>query len=101
MVDAEEHRTPARYAFGVLDLDALEEEPDPEPRDHPDGSIEGRKLLLDVTIPSPHPFDEHRRKRQEAGETEPAFCPVHSGPDGFDLIREEVRQPECQRNAEQ
>jgi len=33
-----------------------------------------RTLLPDATIPSPHADDQHRRKRQEAGETEPALC---------------------------
>src|SRR4029453_5325875 len=41
MVDAEEHRTDARYPLGVPDLDALEEEPDPESREQPDDGIEG------------------------------------------------------------
>ncbi len=54
-------------------------------------------LLPDATMPSPHADDQHRRKRQEAGETEPALCPVHIG---HDLIREEVSEPERQRDAE-
>ena len=58
-------------------------------------------LLPDATMPSPHADDQHRRQGQEAGETEPALGPVHIGHDGFDLIREEVRQPERQRDAEQ
>src|SRR5437016_6014995 len=130
MVDAEQHRTHRRYPLGVPDLDALKEKPDPEPRDHPHDGVEGvhyslvlrsgdtapfralraaanvsrpvpvQTLLPDATMPSPHPDDEHRRERQEAGETEPALCPVHIGHDGFDLIREEVSQPERQRDAE-
>jgi hypothetical protein len=50
-------------------------------------------LLPDATMPSPHADDQHRRKRQEAGETEPAHCPVHVGHDGFDLSGQEVSQP--------
>jgi hypothetical protein len=34
------------------------------------------QALPDATIPSPHADDKNRRKRQEAGETEPALCPV-------------------------
>src|SRR5216110_2880354 len=41
VVDAEENRTHARYALAVPDLDALEKEPDPEPRDHPHDGVEG------------------------------------------------------------
>ena len=41
-------------------------------------------------MPSPHAADQHRRKRQEASEAEPALCPVHIGHDGFDLIRVEA-----------
>src|SRR3989475_10019456 len=41
MVDAEQHRTHRRYPLGVPDLDALEEKPDPEPRDHPHDGVEG------------------------------------------------------------
>jgi hypothetical protein len=49
-------------------------------------------LLPDATVPSPPADDQHRRQRQEASETEPAFCPVHIGHDGFDLISQ-VPQP--------
>lgn len=51
-------------------------------------------LLPDATMPSPHADDQHRRKRQEAGETEPAHCPVHIGHAAFDLSGQEVSQPE-------
>ena len=47
-------------------------------------------LLPDATIPSPHADDQQRPKRQEADESEPAFCSVHIGRDGFDLIGEEI-----------
>ncbi len=40
MVDAKEHRTHAWHPLRVPDLDALEEEPDPESRDHPDDGVE-------------------------------------------------------------
>jgi hypothetical protein len=66
----------------------------------PRGRFLVQTFLPDATMPSPHTGDQHRRKRQEASETEPAFCPVHIGHDGFDLIRKEVRQPEHQRDAE-
>jgi hypothetical protein len=51
-------------------------------------------------MPPPHTNDQHRRKRHETGETEPALGSVDIGHDGFDPIREEVRQPERQRHAE-
>jgi hypothetical protein len=41
MVDAEEYGAHARHPLRMPHLDALEEEPDPEPRDHPDNGVEG------------------------------------------------------------
>jgi len=41
-------------------------------------------------MPSPQAEDQQRRKRQKAGETEPALCPVHIDHDGFDLNREDA-----------
>src|SRR5882672_11005632 len=49
MVDAEQQGTHGRYPLWVPDLDALEEKPDPETRDHPDDDIEGA-----AAIPSSH-----------------------------------------------
>ena len=62
MVDAEQHRTHGRYPLRVPDLDALEEKPDPEPRDHPDDDIEGVHyfvLRLFSSFCQPHPDAEH------------------------------------------
>lgn len=44
----------------------------------------------DASMPSPQAEDQQRRKRQKAGETEPALCPVHIDHDGFDLNREDA-----------
>jgi hypothetical protein len=41
VIDAEQHRTRKRYALQMPDLHALEEEPDPESRDHPHDGVEG------------------------------------------------------------
>ena len=63
--------------------------------------VPGPVLDPDATIPSPHPDDQQRPKRQDADESEPAFCLVHIGRDGFDLIGEEIGQTERQRDADQ
>jgi hypothetical protein len=47
-------------------------------------------LRLGATMPSPNADDQHRCKRPEPGETEPALCPVHNGHGGSDLIREKA-----------
>jgi hypothetical protein len=36
-------------------------------------------LPPDATMSSPHADDQHHRQRQEASETEPAFCQVYIG----------------------
>src|SRR5688572_6200555 len=46
MVDAEQHWPHGGDAFRVSDLDALEEEPDPEPRDDSHHNIERVHYLL-------------------------------------------------------
>src|SRR2546430_15563994 len=60
MVDAEQHRAHGRYPLWAPDLDALEEKPDPEPRNHPDDDIEGVHYFVRpstqsaAAIPSAH-----------------------------------------------
>jgi hypothetical protein len=97
MVDAEEHRTHARYPLGVPDLDALEEEPDPEPRDHPDDGVEGvhygSSFRCSFSTRRSHRHlatTPHQRQREDVGETQPGLDPVPIGQEGFIEKRDEI-----------
>jgi hypothetical protein len=56
--------------------------------------------LPDAALPSPHEDTQHHGQRQEAAETEPSLGAVQVGHDRLDLVREEVRQPEQQRDSD-
>src|ERR671919_19722 len=66
MVDAKQHRTRGRYPLGVANLDALEEEPDPEPRDRPHDGVEGVHYSLGLR-PGGRYLERSPRRRMSCG----------------------------------
>src|SRR5919106_1320437 len=61
-----EHRPRGRYPLGVANLDALEEEPDPEPRDRPHDGVEGVHYSLGLR-PGGRYLERSPRRRMSCG----------------------------------
>src|SRR5437867_5782770 len=76
---------------------ALEEEPDPEPRDHADDGVEGvhygSSFRCSFSTRRSHRHlatTPHQRQREDVGETQPGLDPVPIGQEGFIEKRDEI-----------